>query len=51
VGRAIELRKTLIGALNSISQEEGNTSGCDSFIPDNMPVYPGALPKTPHYVH
>jgi hypothetical protein len=25
----IELRKTLIGALNSISDEEGNTAGRD----------------------
>jgi hypothetical protein len=28
VGGVIELRKTLIGALNSISDEEGNTAGC-----------------------
>jgi hypothetical protein len=28
VGRTIELRKTLIGALNSISDREGNTADC-----------------------
>ena len=28
MGRAIELRKTLIGALNSISDGESNTAGC-----------------------
>jgi len=29
VGGVIELRKTLIGALNSITDEEGNTAGGD----------------------
>jgi len=29
VGRVIELRKTLIGALNPISDGEGSTAGCD----------------------
>ena len=28
MGRAIELRKTLTGALNPISDGEGNTAGC-----------------------
>ena len=28
VGRAIEFRKAPLGALNSISDEEGNTAGC-----------------------
>jgi hypothetical protein len=31
VGRVIELRKTLIGALNPISEGEGNTASCATF--------------------
>jgi hypothetical protein len=31
VGRVSELRKTLIGALNPISEGEGNTASCATF--------------------
>jgi len=32
----IELRKTLIGALNPISEGEGNTAGCVIFASDQL---------------